>query len=92
MYFLYFVGDSRSLSRHIVQMKEHHQRIPAGHMLNESQTDGDGNDDNKELSLKHRNTALQGRVEILQEHNRRLEGCIAQLRYIADVVSAKLSG
>ncbi len=75
-----------------MQMKEHHQRIPAGHMLNESQTDGDGNDDNKQLALKHRNTALQGRVEILQEHNKRLEGCIAQLCYIADVVSAKLSG
>ncbi len=48
------------------------------------------NNDNKELTLKHHNTALQGRVEILQEHNRRLEGYIAQLHYIADVVSAKL--
>jgi hypothetical protein len=39
-----------------------------------------------EVVLKQRNTSLQDRVQVLQEHNRRLEGCIAQLKLIAEVV------
>lgn len=37
--------------------------------------------------LKERNSSLQGRVEVLQVHNKRLENCIAQLKLIAEVVS-----
>ncbi len=40
---------------------------------------------NEDVLMK-RNTSLQGRVRVLQEHNRRLEGCIAQLKLIAEVV------
>ena len=40
-----------------------------------------------EEALKQRNSALQGRVHVLQEHNRRLETCIAQLKLIAEAVS-----
>lgn len=37
--------------------------------------------------LKQRNSSLQGRVQVLQEQNRRLEGCIAQLKLIAETVN-----
>lgn len=42
-----------------------------------------------EDSLKQRNDSLQGRVRVLQVHNRRLESCIAQLKLIAEMVSTK---
>ena len=41
-----------------------------------------------EDTLKQRNLLLQGRVRVLQEHNRRLEGCISQLKLIAEMVCA----
>ena len=40
----------------------------------------------QEEILKQRNTRLQGRVHVLQEHNKRLEGCIAQLKLISEMV------
>lgn len=76
----------RNLSRHITQMKAHQSRPPTIRAEDYAQTNG-SEVETRELALKRRNNALQGRVEVLQEHNRRLEGCIAQLRLIADIVS-----
>lgn len=79
-----FIFLLRNLSRHLLHMKQY--QLKSSTVLTESINEGAGSN---EETLKQRNSALQGRVEVLQEHNRRLEGCISQLRLISELVSCK---
>ena len=84
MYFFPLPND-RKLSHHLKHMKQRQLSF---------ETDGPsdliGAESREDILLK-RNTSLQGRVKVLQQHNSRLENCISQLKLISEMVR-KLHG
>ena len=74
----------RNLSRHLVHIKECQLKSSGSHA--KPVEDKDEVVASNEDLLQQRNFELLGRMELLQKDNRRLEKCITQLKFIADMV------
>ena len=74
----------RNLSNHLKHMKKH-----KFFSKTQAPPTTEGVEPTTEEALKQRNSSLQGRVHVLQEHNRRLEGCISQLKLISEMVNVR---
>ena len=84
LYERFFHCIYRNLSNHIKHMKEH-----KFFSKTQAPPTTEGVEPTTEEALKQRNSSLQGRVHVLQEHNRRLEGCISQLKLISEMVNIR---
>ena len=80
-------ADSENLSQRLRDLRENRSAsVSPQREGGEGGEDGEGGETPEQVLLQH-NVMLHGRVQLLQEHNMKLESCISQLKTITSLVS-----